>query len=587
MLSQWLRGFARRTAYSRSIASAAALAPRGSTSYVKGWTEPPLLSCTVGELLAHTANTHGDRDGLVVLHQHVHWSYRELLARVDALAATLLQTGLRPGDPVGICAANCAEWILIQYATSQAGLVLVNINPAYRPREMLHAINAIGCRALFMHRRFRTNDFIAMMAELAPELRHHRPGATGALQLEKLPTLQAIYLLDGDEDVPGLQSFRDLTGNADASVLRGLKLDIDDVVNVQFTSGTTGLPKGASLTHRNLVNNGYMIGWTLRYTAADRVCICVPMYHCFGMVIGSLAAVAHGAASVMPNDWFDPARTLHAVERERCTSILGVPTMFIAELALPDFASYNLTSLRTGVMAGSLCPPELMKKVVNVMHVREMTVCYGMTETAPVSFQSHVDDPFDKRVGSVGRIHPHVEVCIVDPDTGKQVPVGQPGELLTRGYSVMKGYWGDAKRTREAIDADGWMHTGDMATLDEHGYCRIVGRYKDLVIRGGENVYPSEVEDVLYAHPAVRDVQVVGVPDEKFGEELCACIIPHDGMAAPTTLELQQFCKGKLAPFKIPRYALTRAAYPMTVTGKIQKFLLRDEAARELGLGPR
>eukprot|EP00048_Salpingoeca_helianthica_P001968 m.53397 g.53397 ORF g.53397 m.53397 type:complete len:591 (-) comp11826_c0_seq2:29-1801(-) len=564
----------------------------GSTSHVRGPTSPALLERTIGEHFDHIVSQHGDRLALAVRHQHVRWSYEQLSAQVERLASSFLEAGLRKGDAVAICAANCAEWIVVQYATAKIGLVLVNINPAYRPREMCHALTTIGVVALILQPQFRSNNFIAMFNEMLPELASHAPNTTGRINAAAVPSLRAIYLL-GQEPAPrGMMLFDELMMQSSSASHTGISrvraaqahTHQHDVVNVQFTSGTTGLPKGAALTHRNILNNGFMVGWTLRYTPADRVCLCVPMYHCFGMVMASLAAMSHGAASVMPSDWFDPRAALVAVQAERCTSLYGVPTMFIAELELPDLGSFDLTSLRTGIMAGSICPAELMAKVVHQLHIPQMTVCYGMTETSPVSFQTHVDDPFERRVGTVGHIHPHVEVRIADPSTGATVPVGSAGELLTRGYSVMKGYWGDEKRTAEAIDPNGWMRTGDMAVLDPDGCARIVGRYKDMVIRGGENVYPSEVEELLYTHPDISDVQVVGVPDARFGEELCACIIPHHNKAAPSTAAVHAFCRGRIAPFKIPRYILVFDAFPLTVTGKIQKYLLREESARRLGL---
>lgn len=475
----------------------------------------------------------------------------------------------------------------MQLATAQVGLVLVNINPAYRTAEVEYALNKVGCKLLVTMARFKTSDYLGMLRELAPEWAHGTPGALEAQQLPHLHTVVWIDVAGQGDDEPGLLRFSDLIarGNAAdprlAQVAAGLKAT--DPINIQFTSGTTGFPKGATLTHRNILNNGFFIGECMKLTPEDRLCIPVPLYHCFGMVLGNLACLTHGAAIVYPNDGFDPLTVLQTVQDERCTGLHGVPTMFIAELDHPRFAEFNSSTLRTGIMAGSPCPTEVMKRVVEQMNLREITIAYGMTETSPVSCQSSTDTPLDKRVSTVGQVQPHLEIKIVDPETGATVPRGERGEFCTKGYSVMHGYWEDPAKTHEAIDADGWMHTGDLATMDAEGYVNIVGRIKDMVIRGGENIYPREIEEFLYRHPQVQDVQVVGVPDQKYGEELCAWIIAKPG-TKPTEDDIRAFCKGQIAHYKVPRYIRFVTSFPMTVTGKIQKFKIRDEMKDLLGL---
>ena len=556
---------------------------RLTQSYVHGASTVPLLGETLGTHFDRAVGRWRDELALVVRHQQVRWSYGELARRVDDFSAGLLALGLEPGDRVGIWSPNNAEWVITQFATAKAGLVLVNINPAYRLAEVEYALNKVGCKALVTADQFKTSDYVGMLRELAPELDRSAPGRLSAA---RLPSLAAVIRIGADER-PGMFRFADVMGaggERHATRLSELAatLQFDDPINIQFTSGTTGAPKGATLTHHNILNNGFFIGEAQRLTSRDRVAIPVPLYHCFGMVLGNLACVTHGAAMVYPGEGFEPLAVLSTVEAERCTALYGVPTMFIAELSHPEFKRFDLGSLRTGIMAGSPCPIEVMRRCVDEMHMNEVTIAYGMTETSPVSFQTSHDDPLERRVGTVGRVHPHVEVKIVDAE-GRIVPPGTPGELCTRGYSVMLGYWGDVERTVEAIDRARWMHTGDLATLDKEGYCNIVGRLKDMVIRGGENVYPREVEEFLYRHSKVADVQVIGVPDRKYGEELCAWVKLRPGETA-TAEEIQAFCRGQIAHYKIPRYIRFVDAFPMTVTGKVQKYMMRAETIRELGL---
>ena len=554
-------------------------------SYVHGVSALPLIGNTIGAYFDRVAERHADREALVVRHQSVRWTYRELRQRVDNLAAGLLRLGLKPGDRIGIWSQNCAEWVLTPFATAKCGLVLVNINPAYRRSELEYALNKVGCRALILSPRLKSSDFLAILQDVAPEIGQSKPGQ---LRAARLPDLELLIRLGG-EQTAGMLSFDGLLTAASPAELQNLMtlsegLQIDDSVNIQFTSGTTGAPKGATLTHHNILNNGFFVGEAMSLSEQDRLCIPVPLYHCFGMVLGNLACITHGAAMVFPDEIFDPKSVLDTVQAERCTALHGVPTMFIALLDHTDFQRYDFSTLRTGIMAGSPCPVEVMKRVAEQMNLRQITIAYGMTETSPVSFQSSVDDPMERRVSTVGRVHPHIQVKIVDAN-GAIVPRGETGELLTRGYSVMLGYWNDAARTAEAIDRAGWMHTGDLATIDDEGYCNIVGRAKDMVIRGGENIYPREVEEFLYRHPKVQDVQCVSVPDAKYGEELCACIILRPGMEAEVE-EIREFCRGQIAHYKIPRYVRFVEAFPMTVTGKIQKFLLRQQVSEDLGLKP-
>jgi fatty-acyl-CoA synthase len=551
-------------------------------SYVHGASDQPLIGETIGRFFDAACEKYGSREALVVRHQNVRLTYDVLKGMVDALACGLLRLGLQPGDRIGIWSPNNMEWTLTQFATAKAGLVLVNINPAYRRTEVEYALNKVGCRALVLSPAFKHSDYLEMLGDLAPELAHCE---AGRLHAPKLPTLEMVIRL-GEERSRGILSFNDLLKTParhelDRLAEIGESLQFDQAVNIQFTSGTTGSPKGATLSHHNILNNGYFVGEAIKLKEGDRVCIPVPLYHCFGMVMGNLGCLTHGATMVYPSESFEPLAALKTIAEEKCTAMYGVPTMFIAALDHPEFERFDTATLRTGIMAGSPCPIEVMKRVIEKMHMAEVTIAYGMTETSPVSFQSGTDDPLDRRVSTVGRVQPHCEVKVVDGE-GRIVARGTPGELCTRGYSVMLGYWGDAEKTAEAVKA-GWMHTGDLATIDDEGYCNIVGRIKDMVIRGGENLYPREIEEFLYRHPKVRDVQVVGVPDRKFGEELCALIIVREGESL-TADEVKAFCQGQIAHYKVPRYIKFVQDFPMTVTGKIQKYRIRQQMMRELGL---
>jgi fatty-acyl-CoA synthase len=533
-------------------------------SYASGSSSLPLLGETIGENLRRAVERHGDSEALVVPHQDYRATYRQLWEQVSLVARGLLARGVRRGDRVGIWSPNRFEWVVVQFATARIGAILVNINPAYRTSELEYALGQSGVSLLILARAFRQADYVRMLGEVkgaCPELR------------------EALVLEDGWDSL--LRDGRAISLDTLAAVESALQFD--DPINIQYTSGTTGFPKGATLSHHNILNNGFFIGETVKYTSEDRVCIPVPFYHCFGMVLGNLACTTHGACIVVPGEAFDPDAVLRITEQERCTSLYGVPTMFIAELEHAGFDRYDLSLLRTGIMAGSPCPVEVMKKVQSRMNMREVTICYGMTETSPVSTQSALDDPLEKRVGTVGRVHPHVEVKVVDPETHAIVRRGESGELCTRGYSVMLGYWNNEAATADAIDAAHWMHTGDLATMDGEGYVNIVGRIKDMIIRGGENIYPREIEEFLYAHPDISDVQVIGVPSERYGEEVMAWVKPRDG-ATPTVEALDAFCRGRIATNKIPRYWKFVEAFPMTVTGKVQKYLMREAAVEELGL---
>lgn len=536
-------------------------------SYAAGETTPPLIEETIGESFARIAREHADREALVEAASGRRWTYAELDRDVDALARGLIGAGIAKGDRVGIWSPNCAEWTLVQLATAKIGAILVNINPSYRTHELAYALNQSGLRMLVSATEFKSSDYRAMVEEVRHDCR----------ALERvvfIGTTDWAGLLAEGEGLP-----------ADAVSERMSTLANTDPINIQYTSGTTGFPKGATLSHRNILNNGFFTTETIEFTAEDRLCIPVPFYHCFGMVMGNLGCTTHGATMVIPAPGFDPAVTLQVVQDERCTALYGVPTMFIAMQNLPGFGSYDLSTLRTGVMAGSICPVEVMRRCIDDMHMEGVSIAYGMTETSPVSCQTRSDDDLERRTATIGRVHPHVEIKIVDPATGETVERGEPGEFCTRGYSVMLGYWDDPAKTAEAVDADGWMHTGDLAVMREDGYCNIVGRIKDMVIRGGENIYPREIEEFLYTHPDVADVQVIGVPDTKYGEELCAWVRMREGAEPLDADKVREFATGKLAHYKIPRYVMVVEEFPMTVTGKIRKVEMREETARRLGLG--
>jgi fatty-acyl-CoA synthase len=535
-------------------------------SYSRGETTPALLEETIGANLARTVASYADREALVECSSGRRWTWAELDRDVDRLARGLIGAGIAKGDRVGIWGPNSAEWTLVQLATARVGAILVNVNPSYRTHEFSYVANQSGMRLLVCATSFKTSDYRGMVEETA--------GDTTALE-------RVVYL-DDDASWAGLLADGEGVGESDLRS-RSESLEPTDPINIQYTSGTTGFPKGATLSHRNILNNGYLVGEVCRYTAEDRVCIPVPFYHCFGMVMGNLACTSHGATMVIPAPGFDPALTLKATSDERCTSLYGVPTMFIAEWALPDLASYDLASVRTGIMAGSPCPEEMMKKLIDA-GIDEMTICYGMTETSPVSTQTRTDDSLERKVGTVGQVAPHLEVKIIDPVSGETLPRGEAGEFCTRGYSVMVGYWQEEAKTAEAIDADGWMHTGDLGVMDDAGYLRITGRIKDMVIRGGENIYPREIEEFLYTHPDIEDVQVVGVPDATYGEELCAWLRMRSGTTPLDAAAVREFATGKLAHYKIPRYVMVVEEFPMTVTGKVRKVEMREVSTRELGL---
>ena len=546
-------------------------------SAASGPTTMPLLEETIPQNLARTVAGHGNQDALISVEQGLRYTYAEFSGEVDRVARGFMATGVAQGDRVGIWSPNYAEWVLVQYATARIGAVLVTINPAYRSSELEYVLNQSGVSVLAAVESFAGSDYRSMITEV----------------WDRVPAARAVYLHTPDWDELLAAGAAVPPEQLDA---RAARLAPDDAINIQYTSGTTGFPKGATLSHRNILNNGFFIGEACQYTAQDRVCIPVPFYHCFGMVLGNLACTTHGAAMVIPAAGFSVAATLRACAAERCTSLYGVPTMFIAELGEPNLGDYDLSSLRTGIMAGSPCPIEVMRQVVNRLNMAEVTVAYGMTETSPVSTQTSADDPLEKRVTTVGRVHPHVEIRIVDPDTGETVPRGNGGEFLTRGYSVMLGYWNDEARTAEAIDADGWMHTGDLAAMDGDGYVNIVGRIKDMIIRGGENVYPREIEEFLYTHPDIVEVQVIGVPDLRYGEEVMAWIQLRDGEEVMAWIQLRDgaevgaedikaFCRDRIARYKVPRHVKFVDAFPMTITGKIQKYVMRETSIAELGLG--
>ncbi len=553
-----------------------------STSYVHGACAIPLLAHTVGSCFDAAAERFSDRDALIVPYQGVHWSWRQLKEQVDSYAAGFLALGLEPGQRLGIWAPNEWEWVVTQFASAKAGLILVNINPAYRLSELEYALERTSCSGLITAPSLKTSNYIEMLYELLPDL---SSSMAGDLKLQKCPELRVVISL-GDEKNSGFINFADIPDlmqpehKERVEELTGI-LQFDDPINIQFTSGTTGAPKAATLTHHNIVNNAYFVGLQMKLTAEDRMCIPVPMYHCFGMVLGTLCCVAHGSAMVFASPGFDAHEVLKVLQDERCSVLHGVPTMFIAELDQADFSDYDLSTLRTGIMAGAPCPVELMKRVISEMNLTDITIAYGMTETGPVSFQTSIDDSEERRVNTVGRVLPHVEIKIVDND-GRVVPRGQTGELLTRGYCVMPEYWSDPEKTAKAIDKARWIASGDIARIDEEGYCQIVGRIKDMLIRGGENIFPREIEEFLYQHPKVEQAEVIGVPDKKYGEQVCAWIKLREGEAARED-EIKQFCKGKIAHFKIPYYIKFVDEFPMTVTGKVQKYVMRDKMIRELG----
>ncbi|CAN7473341.1 AMP-binding protein [Phyllobacterium sp. LjRoot231] len=558
--------------------------PAGSDkfSHVRGANEPPLLETTISQALDSAASRWSEAEAIVSVHQNVRWTYSELRAKTDAFAAGLIVLGLERGDRIGIWSPNNAEWALTQFAAAKAGLILVNINPAYRLSEVEYTLNKVGVKALVALERFKTSEYAEMIETLAPEIM----SGEGEINSSRLPYLRHVILIGGHPRL-GWIAFDDVSKLATEDhcaelTERDRTTTCMDPVNIQFTSGTTGLPKGATLSHRNILNNGFFVGRSVGLRPGDRLCVPVPLYHCFGMVMANLGCVVHGATMVYPSEAFDPLAVLSAIEAERCTALYGVPTMFIAELGHPEFERFDLSSLRTGCMAGSPCPIEIMKQVIDRMHMRDVTIAYGMTETSPVSFQSSDEDPVSRRVSTIGRVQPHLECKVIDAD-GNTVPRGTPGELCTKGYSVMIGYWDDPEKTAEAIDEEGWMHTGDLATIDDEGYGNIVGRQKDMVVRGGENIYPREVEEYLFRHVKIKDVAIVGVPDPKFGEELCAWIILKTGEDGNEE-EIKAFCHGQIAHYKVPRYIRFVEAFPLTVTGKIQKYLIRKQMAEELGL---
>ena len=554
-----------------------------SKSYVHGSSSSHLLGETLGANFDAAVERWSDREALVVVHQNLRWTYRDLKKRVDAFAAGLLSLGLETGDRVGIWSQNNSEWVVTQYATAKAGLILVNINPAYRALELEYAINKVGCKALILSERFKSSNYIDMLKELVPSLTQSYPGELGS---ERMTTLSHVIQIGGKTS-RGCFDFAEVIEMASPKSLERLEqvasgLQFDDPINIQFTSGTTGSPKGATLTHFNSLNNGFSTGEVLKFGPKDRLCVPVPLYHCFGMVLSNIAALTHGASVVYPDETFDPLKVLEAIEAEKCTALNGVPTMFIAQLEHPRFSEFDLSSLRTGIMAGSPCPIEIMRRVVEEMHCQELTIAYGMTETSPTISQTRTDDAIERRVSTVGTVFPNVEVKITNK-IGQVVPIGDTGELLARGYSVMSGYWADPDRTSASVDSAGWMHTGDLATMDSDGYLNIVGRVKDMVIRGGENIYPREVEEFLHRNPKITDVQVFGVPDAKYGEELCAWIVLKHGEKADAD-EIREFCRGQISHFKIPRYVQFVAEFPMTVTGKVQKFSMRDSMIEKLSL---
>jgi len=552
-----------------------------TASYVCGTSDQPLIYQTIGDAFDQAVELGGDKQAVVVRHQDIRWSYRQLGKAVDAFAAGLLALDLQPGDRVGIWSPNNIEWLITQFATAKAGLIMVNINPAYRKAELVYTLNKVACKALILSSEFKSSNYISMLHDIAPGIEN---SGNGPLNLPELPELRSLIVIS-DKPVAGMKRFDDIAALAPPDAAgqlraRALAAQPDDAINIQFTSGTTGLPKGATLTHFNVLNNGYFCGQAMKLTDQDSLCIPVPLYHCFGMVLGVLASVTHGASMVFPSEAFEPQAVLEAVSEEHCTALHGVPTMFIAELEHPDFKSFDLSNLRTGIMAGAPCPIEVMRKVISEMNMDQVTICYGMTETSPVSFQSATGDPLEKRVSTVGRIHPHVQVKIIN-EQGAVVPRGDSGELCTRGYSVMLGYWGDEEQTDESIDPAGWLHTGDLAVIDDEGYCDIVGRVKDMIIRGGENVYPREIEEYLFQHPKIQEVAVFGIPDERFGEAVVAWIKLREGESLDAD-GIRDYCNEQIAYYKVPKHIFIVYEFPMTVTGKIQKFIMREKTMENL-----
>ena len=555
-----------------------------SVSYASGPADKALLGTPIPKLFDQIVAQHGDREAVVSIHQDVRLTYAQLADRVNKLAKAFISAGFEKGDRVGIWSPNNVEWLTTQYATAKAGIILVTINLAYRVHELAYVLEQSGCRGLVMQNQFKTSDYEGMITELCPELAED---FAGALNNEKFPNLKAVISMTSS-DLAGIYDWTDFLGLASNKSdeelnVRQSNQDMDDAINIQYTSGTTGFPKGATLSHHNILNNGYFVASAMNFTEEDRLVVPVPLYHCFGMVMGNLGCLSHGACAIYPSEGFEPEAVLQAVQAEKATALYGVPTMFIAELALPNFSDYELSTLRTGIMAGAPCPIETMKQVNESMHMTEVEIAYGMNETSPVSFQTRVDSPLDKRVSTVGRVHPHVEVKIIDPETGSSCPVGEMGELCTRGYSVMLGYWENPEATATAIDPNGWMHTGDTAIMDGDGYVNIVGRIKDMIVRGGENVYPREIEEYLMTHDSIEAVQVTGVPDPKYGEEIIAWVSLVGG-AEMSENDVKEYCKGKIAHYKVPRYIRFSADFPMTVTGKVQKFKMREISIKELGL---
>ncbi len=570
------------TRYPNAISANAPL----TFSHDKGPTDIPLIEQTIGEFFDSMVERYPDKEVLIVRHQNIRWTYRQLQQKVNQLASSMIRMGLQKGDRVGIWSHNNAEWLLMQLATAKAGVILVNINPAYRIFELEYALNKVDCKVLVLMRHFKSSDYAEMIRELAPEIYHKN---YDQLELIQLPNLQRIVWIDSPDSTEHfnyMQKFSDWLAEGDCNdpqiAERAKKLNANNPINIQFTSGTTGTPKGATLSHRNLLNNAYLSGITLNLTDQDKICLPLPLYHCFAMVLGNLTLLTHGGTIVYPSTSFEPLSVLQAIEAEKCTVLHGVPSMFIAMLNHPDFDSFDLSSLRTGIMGGSSCPLELMQQVINRMNMKDITIAYGMTETSPESCQSLPNTPIEKKISTVGLVQPHLEVKIVNPETGETLPIGETGELLTKGYAVMMGYWNDTNRTADAI-VDGWMHTGDLATMDTDGYIKIVGRSKDMVIRGGENIYPVEIENYLYRHPKIKDVQIVGVPDKKFGEVLAAWIIAKNNVTL-TEQEIRDFCHNHIAHYKIPTYIKFVEEFPMTVTGKIQKFKITEMMKEELGL---